>query len=112
MSISLACVVQLGPFDVGLALTAQLVDATGAASGAAVPITVEVGNGFYLTVIDIPDADFVGALTVLDARGRRVAAQRICAGELVAVGGGAVPMIYRAARRRSRTLIPGMVVLP
>lgn len=34
------------------------------------------------------------------------------AGELVAVGGGAVPMIYRAARRRSRTLIPGMVVLP
>jgi hypothetical protein len=31
---------------------------------------------------------------------------------LVAVGGGAVPMIYRAARRRSRTLIPGMVVLP
>ncbi len=30
----------------------------------------------------------------------------------VAVGGGAVPMIYRAARRRSRTLIPGMVVLP
>lgn len=33
------------------------------------------------------------------------------AGELVAVGGGAVPMIYRAARRRSRTLIPGMVVI-
>lgn len=33
-------------------------------------------------------------------------------GALVAVGGGAVPMIYRAARRRSRTLIPGMVVLP
>lgn len=82
MSISLACVVQLGPFDVGLTLTAQLVDATGTAVGAAVPITVEVGNGFYLTVIDIPDADFVGALTVLDARGRRVAAQRICAGEL------------------------------
>ena len=103
MSISLACVVQLGPFDVGLTLTAQLVDATGTAVGAAVPITVEVGNGFYLTVIDIPDADFVGALTVLDARGRRVAAQRICAGELVAVGGGAVtyrPWLITGGRMR------------
>lgn len=103
MITSLACVVRLGPYDVGMSLQAQLVDMAGTAVGAALPVTVEVGNGFYLVVVEVPDDGFTGAVAVRDTSGRTVAAQRLCAGELVGVASvtpsmAAVPDLSRRRR--------------
>lgn len=67
MAYTFTFVVELGPYDTGLALSGQFIDTAGADVGSAITTGwVEIGTGYYMLTTSIP-ADHRGAIKISDA---------------------------------------------